>query len=129
MLVHAHDAHARGLGHGDLLHGNGAGRVVLLMGAQHLGVVHFIDVVAGEDQHVVRIVHLDESNVLIDGVGRAGEPGALFMGAQVGRQDVHAAVGHVKVPGLSVADVAVELQGAVLGQNTNGVNARVCAVT
>ena len=50
------------------------------------------------------------------------------MGAEIGRQDVHAAVGDVEVPGLAVADVAVELQRAILGQHADGVDAGVCAV-
>ena len=50
------------------------------------------------------------------------------MRAQVGRQDVHAAVGDVEIPGLAVADVAVELQGAVLGQHADGVDAGIGAV-
>jgi hypothetical protein len=45
---------------------------------EHEGVVHLVDVVAGEDEHAVRVVHFDKAHVLIDGVGRAGKPGALF---------------------------------------------------
>ena len=39
-----------------------------------------------------------------------------------------AAVGPVQVPGLPVANVAVQLQGAVLGQDTHGINAGVDTV-
>ena len=101
---------------------------MLQMLSEHVGVVHLVDVVAGEDQYVFRVIVLDKADVLVDGVGRAGEPGALLPRALIGGQDVHAAVGHVQVPGLAVADVAVELQGAVLGQNADGVNAGVGTV-
>ena len=128
VLAHVHDAEAGGLLQGDLQHGDGAGGVLFQVLLEHLGVVHLIDVVAGEDQHVLGIVVLNEGQVLVDGVGGAGEPGALLMGAQVGRQDVHAAVGHVQIPGLAGSDVGVELEGLVLGQHAHGVDAGVCAV-
>ena len=41
---------------------------------------------------------------------------------------MYAAVRPVQVPGLPVADVAVQLQGTVLGQDTDGINAGVDTV-
>ena len=96
--------------------------------AQHVGVVHLVDVVAGEDQDVLGIVVLDEGQVLIDGVGRAGEPGALLARGLVRGKDVDAAVVDVQIPGLAAADVAVELQRTVLGQHADGVDAGIRAV-
>ena len=122
------DAHAGGLFHGDLLHGDGERRIFFQMLLEHLGVVHLVNVVAGEDQDVLGIIVLDEAEVLVDRVGGAGEPGALFPRAEVGRQDIDAAVGGIQIPGLAVADVAVELKGSVLGQDTDGVDPGVCAV-
>ena len=84
--------------------------------------------VTGEYEHILRVISLYEADVLIDGVGGAGKPGALLPGALVGRQYVHSAVGHVQVPGLAVAYVTVELKGPVLGQDTHGVDPGVCAV-
>ena len=95
---------------------------------EHVGIVHLVDVVAGEDEHVVRVVSLDKADILVNGVGSAGEPGAFFTGALVGGQDVDAAVRRVQVPGLAVAYVAVKLKGTVLGQHTYGVDPGVCAV-
>ena len=128
VLPQVHDAETSGLLHEDLKHGDGAGGALLGVLPQHVGIVHLINVVAGEDQYVFRVIGLDKADVLVNGVGSAGEPGALFAGALVGRQDVNAAVGHVHIPGLAAADVAVELQRAVLGQNAHGVNAGVGAV-
>ena len=73
-------------------------------------------------------LHLpQEADILIDGVGRALVPGAA-LAAHVGRQDMHAAGGAVQIPGLAAADVAVEFQGAVLGQHAHGVDAGVDTV-
>ena len=97
------------------------------MAAEHFGVIHFIDVVAGENHYILRLVLVDEAHVLIDGIGGALVP-RTALAAHVGRQDVNAAVAAVKVPRLAGADVAVELQRAVLGQHAHGVNTGICAV-
>ena len=123
-----HYAEAGGLLHRDLQHGDRAGGVLLDMLAQHIRVVHLVYMVAREDQHVVGIVALDEADVLIDRVRGAGEPRAALTGALVRRQDVHAAVGHVEIPRLAAADIAVELERTVLRQNAHGVDTGVCAV-
>ena len=46
----------------------------------------------------------------------------------IGRQNLGAGVGFVQTPGLAVADVLVELQGLVLGENTYGVDTGIDAV-
>ena len=48
--------------------------------------------------------------------------------ALVGGQNLGAAVGLVQAPGLAVADVLVEFQGLILGQNAHGIDAGVDAV-
>ena len=123
-----HDAEAGGLLHGDLNDRDRAGRLRLLMGAEHLGIVHLVDMVTGEDEHMIGIIHLDEVHVLIDGVGRAGEPGALFPGALIRREDVNAAVLGIEIPRLAAADIAVQTQRLILREHTHGVNAGVGAV-
>ena len=128
VLVGVHNAEALGLLQSHLQHGDGAGGLGLLVLGHHVGVVHLIDVVAGEDDHIVRVVQVQEADVLIDGVGGALVPGALISLPHVGGQDVHAAVGPVQIPGLAGADVAVQLQGAVLGEHAHGVDAGVDAV-
>ena len=94
---------------------------------QHGGVVHLVDVVAGEDQHIFGIELLDKGQILVDGVGGAFVPFAGGAGV-VGGQHVHAALADVQIPGRARADVGVELQGTILGQHAHGVNAAVGAV-
>ncbi len=38
---------------------------------KHLGIIHLVDVVAGQDENVVGLLPLDGVDVLVDGVGRA----------------------------------------------------------
>ena len=128
VLAGGEDAEAGGLLHGDLDDGDGAVGAIFGVLAEHVGIVHLIDVVAGEDEDVFGVIVLDEADVLVDGVGGTGEPGALFAGALVGRQDKDAAVGAVEVIGLAAAYVAVELERPVLCEDADDVYAGVCAV-
>ena len=93
----------------------------------HCIVVHLVDVVTGQDQHVIGIILLDEGHVLVDGVGGAAVPVAALDGL-VGGQNEHAAVGQVQIPRSAGADVAVQLQGHILGQHAHGINTAVGAV-
>ena len=97
------------------------------MESQHLGIVHLVDVVAGEHHHVVGIIALNKGDILIDGIGGALVPVGLLL-LLVRGQHVHARVVAVQVPGLPVADVIVQLQGLVLGEHTHGFDAGVYAV-
>ena len=123
-----HDAEARGLLHRHLNDRDRAGSARLLVRTQHLVIVHFVHMVAREDEHAVGIIHLDEVHVLIDGVGRAGKPRPALPRALIRGQDVHAAVDAVQIPRLTAADVAVEQQRLVLREHADGVDAGVGAV-
>ena len=58
--------------HFDRGHGHiGAGIHVLL---KHLLVIHFVDVVAGENDDVARVLAADGINILVNGVGGAEIP-------------------------------------------------------
>ena len=125
--VRVHNAEAGGLLNGNLPHGDGHVGVALLVEANHPGIVHPVDMVAGEDQHVVRIIARNKGKVLIDGVGGSLVP-LRFLGAGVGREHLHAAVGAVQAPGLSVADIFIQFQRLILGEDSDGVNSGVDAV-
>ena len=89
---------------------------------QHLLVVHLVDMVAGQHDHVQRRVALDDVDVLIDGVGGAEIPDRL-RNALRRRQDVEALVAlwAEEVPAaLQVADQAVRL---VLRRHRDAANA------
>ncbi len=98
------------------------------MAGQHLGIVHFVDMVPRQDQDVFRVVLLQKVQILIDGVGGALVPAALLVLLNIGGEHMDPAVGHVQVPGQAGAYVCVQLLGFVLGQYAHGVNARVDAV-
>src|SRR5260370_34439330 len=69
-----------GFNHAELLGGLSGGyfdggdgdvgaRVAMLL--EHAAVIHFVDVIAGEDEDELRALTADGVNVLVDGVGRA----------------------------------------------------------
>lgn len=53
-------------------------RTATRMVGQHAAVIHLVDMVPGQDQHVGRLVQLDEINVLEHRVRRAGVPRGIF---------------------------------------------------
>ena len=97
------------------------------MEAEEVGVILLADLVAGQDDDVLRVIAVDEADVLVDGVCSALVPvGAVCL--LVRRQGVHTAVQTVQIPGLTVTDVLVQLLGLVLRCDTNGVDIGVDAV-
>ena len=97
------------------------------MEAQEVAVVLLTDLVAGEDDDILRVIAVDEGHVLVNGVRRTLIP-VRAGGLLVGRQHMDAAVQAVKVPRLAVADILVEDERLVLGQNTDRVNVRIDTV-
>ena len=71
VFVHVHDAKARRILPGHLHNGDGTVRARFFVVGEHLGVIHLVDVVAREDEHILGVVHVDKADVLEDGVGRA----------------------------------------------------------
>ncbi len=81
---------------------------------EHLARVHPVDVVGAEDADVVRPLVADEVEVLVDGVGGAGEPARPA--PHLGRDRRHVVAQQRRhAPGLR--DVAVEAVALVLGQH------------
>ena len=95
--------------------------------AEHGVVVHLVDMVAGENENVLRIPLSDERDILINGVCRALVPFAGLAGL-IRRQNVDAAVGKVKIPRGTGADIGVQFQRAILRQHADDVDARIGAV-
>jgi hypothetical protein len=76
----------------------------------HRPVIHLVDVIAGENDHVVGAAVLDEAQVLVDGVGGAGVP-VLAFARLVGLEQAHAAAAAIQIPRLADADMVVQAVG------------------
>ena len=84
--------------------------------------------VAGKDEHIVRIVLVHELPVLPDGVGGAAVPVAVFTLGHIGGQHEHAAVIAIQIPVLAGAEIGVEGQRPILGEDAHRVEAGVDTV-
>ena len=106
ILIHMDDAESMGIFDRDIDradHGIGA------FGDQpmeHLHVVHLVDMVAGKNEHIVRLFGVEQKQVLIDRVGGALVP--FFTDPLLGRNrgDIFAEFGIHDIP--ACADVAIE---------------------
>ena len=127
IVMRGQNAEAACLLQRHLQHRDGAVCVLLFVIAQHVRIVHAVDVVAREDDDVFGVILVDERHVLIDGVCRALVPVGFFL-TLVGRQDLDAAVGAVEIPRQTVADVVVQHQRLILCQHADRVNAGIDAV-
>ena len=123
-----HNAEAAGFFDRHITNSDGAVSTGLFVVVDHSGIVHLINMVTGEDQHIFRIKTLNKGNVLVNSIGSTLIPFALAVSC-VGGQHLGAAVALVKTPGLAVADVLVQFQWLILGQNTDRINVGIDAVT
>ena len=73
VVIGDHDAEAARLLHGDGHDRDGRRRAFFLVAVKHLVVVHLVNMVAGEDKEVFRIVAVDEVDVLGDRVRGSAE--------------------------------------------------------
>ncbi len=101
--------------------------VALPVEAQHGVVIHLVDVVAGEQQHLLDVA--DDLEVEAHRVGGALLPRAgMSFGALVRLEQADAACGAVEIPRTAEADVLVERAGLVLRQHRDVEDAGVDAV-
>src|SRR6267143_321710 len=100
----------------------GAGVAVLL---EHAAVVHLVDVIAGEDEDEFRALAADGVDILVDGVGGALIP--LLRDAHLRREDLDV-IAEASERRPAGADVAVQAEGLVLGEDENAAEIRIDAV-
>ena len=127
ILIGAHDTEAACLLDRHVDNGDGAIGAHLLMIAEHLGIVHLIDVVTRKNENILCIIAVDKLQILINGIGSAAVPVSAVL-TLIGGEDLHAAVSAVEIPRQTVADVLIEYQGLILRQNADGIDAGIDTV-
>ena len=95
--------------------------MLTLVVVQHLVVVHLVNVVAGEDEDIFRVVHVDEVDVLIDGVGCSAVPFSAFP-FLIRRQYKYTAIGYIKVPWCSASNICIQFKRLILCKHTYCIN-------
>ena len=95
---------------------------------QHGGIVHLVDMVAGEYQDKFGIVLIHKIDVLGNRVRRTAVDVQIGAGLFPGRQDIDTGVVGVESPAARDGDVAVQKDGFVLRQNADHVDVGIGAV-
>ena len=124
ILICDHDTETACLLHGNRHYRNGNFRVVGLMEVQHDFVVHFINMISGKDQHILRIVALHILQILIDRIRSTGIPfavGTLFIWRKYGNSsDIT-----IQIPGNTDSDMGIQSEGLVLCQHAYRIHSRI----
>ena len=92
-----------------------------LVEPEEVAVILLAYLVAGKDDDVLRVIPLNEWDVLLNRIGRTLRP-VRAGGFLVGRKHMYPAVQAVQVPRLAVADILIEYQRLILGQDSHGIN-------
>ena len=98
------------------------------MGLKHLVVIHLIDVIPGQDQKILRVILIDEINVLgnrIRGSAVHIQSGIRFFPRC---QNKDARISGIKSPAGSCRHITVQQNRLILGQDTDNVDAAVRAI-
>jgi hypothetical protein len=101
--------------------------VLFLVETKEITVILFADLVTGKNNHILGIIALNKRNILVNCIRSSLVPvraGCLL----IRREHMNTTIETVKVPRLSIADVLVENQWLILGQDTYGINTGIYAV-
>src|SRR5258707_2973134 len=101
----------------------GGGILVLL---EHATVIHFVDVVAGEDEHVFGLLGANGIYVLIDRVGRPHVP--VLADPLHGRQDFDELADFTAENVPTFADLTIQRERLILSEDIDAAQTRVNAV-
>ena len=123
-----HNAEAVCFLHRHLHNGNRCRCIVRLMEGKHLGIIHFINVVTGKNQHIFRIIAVDKVNILINGVCRPVEPFAGIPCFHMRCKNRHTAVFLIQIPWNPNPDMLIQTQRLILCQHADGIHTGVNAV-
>jgi hypothetical protein len=127
LFVDLDDTKARDLIGADGQGGQGHVRTGVFVLLEHLAVVHFVDVIAAEDDDVPGLFGADRVDVLVDGIGGALIP--VFADTLHRRQNLNEFAEFLSDgAGPAFADVAVERKRFVLGEDVDAAEVGVDAV-
>src|SRR5271156_71512 len=93
---------------------------------EHAPIIHFVNVVTGEDDHVLRLLRADGVDVLVDGVGRPHVP--VFADSLHGGQDFDELANFTAKNVPAFANLAIQRERLVLGEDKDAAQAGVDAV-
>jgi hypothetical protein len=125
-LVEAEDPHRRGILDADRLRRDRDLRLRLVVVIDQIAEVHAIQMIAGEDEEVLRLVDQEMPQSLPHGIRGALEP-VRVLGRLLGREDLDEPAGE-GVEAIRLVDVAIERGGVELREHEHAPQVRVQAV-
>ena len=117
-VIHMHDAEAGGFHPRHLDAGDGHVGAALDVPRQHGGVIHLVDVVAGQDQHMLGAVAHQDVEVLVHRVGGALVPDVSSM-PLLGGQEVDELVDLAAQEAPAALKMGQQAVGLVLGDDAD----------
>ena len=125
-MIDIDDAEMAGVGRvGDQRGERGVGGGILVL-LEHAPIIHFVDVVAGEDDHVLGLLASDGIDVLIDRVGRSHVP--VLAHPLHGGQDFDELADFTAENIPAFADLTIQRERLVLREDEDAAQAGVDAV-
>ena len=101
--------------------------VVLDVLAQHGPVIHQINMIAGQHEHVFFTLLLHKIKITAHRIRRTQLPVAIGP-APVGLKQPHTTAGPIQIPRLTDADVIIQAARAILGKHSNIINFAIDAI-
>ena len=102
-------------------------RFICFMEIKHYLVIHLINMISRQDQHIIRIILFHIIQILIDRIRRSGVPFAVgaFLVRRKNRNTSHIPV---QIPRDPDSDMRIQTQWLILCQNAYGIDPRVDTV-
>ena len=97
-------------------------RFIRLMEIQHHLIIHLINVVAGQNQNILRIIAFHITEILVNGIRRSRIPLAVVT-FLIRRKYCHTTIVPVKIPRNPDSNVRIQTQRLILGQYPHRINA------
>ena len=128
FLIGIHDTEAAGLLHRYRQDGDRRIRIAGDMVRKHLGIIHLVNMVTGENQYILRIMGVDKIDVLRDRICRTAvdiKCRAIFF---TRREHIDTAVAGIQSPALSGSRIRVQDDRLILRQHTDNIDVRIGTV-
>ena len=126
-LIRDHDAETACFLHGNRHDGDGDIRLIGFVIIQHDLIIHLVDMVAGKNKDIVRIIGVNEFDILENSICGTAVPVASPCTLIRSQQSYTADIA-VQIPRNTDADMRVKAQRLILCENTDRVDAGINAV-
>ena len=108
---------------------NSTCRILLFVECKHLIIIHLVNMISGKNEQIVRIVIVDKVNILSDCISCSTVYIKVCISLLTRWQYKDTTVLGIQSPETALCCIAAKKHRFILGQNTNGINPTVGAVT